>query len=369
MSHAAARVERAVVTVWDARWASVATRNPEADGTFYYSVSTTGIYCRPSCAARLARPEHVRFHQTRREAEQAGFRPCKRCKPDQTSEKDRQATMISKACRLIEQSEQMISLERLAEEARLSSSYFHRLFKAVTGLTPRQYAAAHRAKRVRLTLERSRTVTEAIYEAGYNSNGRFYETSKDILGMTPSSFRSGGEGVTIRFAIAECFLGSILVAKSEQGICAILFGDDPDALIRDLQERFPRAHMIGGDATFDRLVSRVVGFVEAPAIGLDLPLDIRGTAFQQRVWQALQRIPSGKRMNYTDIAIAIGAPKSARAVARACGANALAVAVPCHRVVRRDGRLSGYRWGIARKRALLERERGHDGRREEQSES
>jgi len=357
MSHAAPRVERAAATERDARWASVATRNPEADGTFYYSVSTTGVYCRPSCAARLARPEHVRFHQTRREAEQAGFRPCKRCKPDQSSEKDRQAAMISKVCRLIEQSEQMIGLERLAEEAQLSASHFHRLFKAVTGVTPRQYAVVHRAKRVRLTLERSRTVTEAIYEAGYNSNGRFYETSNDILGMTPSSFRTGGEGVTIRFAVGECSLGSILVAQSEQGICAILLGDDPNALIRDLQNRFPRAHMIGGDATFERLVSRVVGFVEAPAIGLDLPLDIRGTAFQRRVWQALQRIPSGERMNYTDIAIAIGAPKSVRAVARACGANALAVAIPCHRVVRRDGSLSGYRWGIARKRALLERDR------------
>lgn len=357
MNNPAKGVGRAAATEQDARWASVVDRNPEADGTFYYSVSTTGVYCRPSCAARLARPEHVRFHLTCREAEQAGFRPCKRCKPDQTSARDRRATMVSKACRLIEQSDELPRLGQLAEEAELSASHFHRLFKAATGVTPRQYAAAHRAKRVRLTLERTRTVTEAIYDAGYHSNGRFYETSNDILGMTPSSFRTGGEGVTIRFAVGECSLGSILVAQSARGICAILLGDDPEALIRDLQNRFPRATVIGADADFERLVSRVVGFVEAPAIGLDLPLDIRGTAFQRRVWQALRRIPSGARVSYTDIAISIGAPKSVRAVARACGANALAVAIPCHRVVRHDGALSGYRWGIARKRALLERER------------
>jgi AraC family transcriptional regulator of adaptative response/methylated-DNA-[protein]-cysteine methyltransferase len=230
------------------------------------------------------------------------------------------------------------------------------VFKAITGLTPKEYAAANRENRLRSKLGKSGTVTEAIYDAGYNSNGRFYETSNDVLGMTPSNYRAGGASTEIRFAVGECSLGSILVAKSERGICAILLGDDPDALTRDLQDQFPQANLIGGDAEFEQLVSKVVGFVEAPALGLDLPLDVRGTAFQQRVWQALQKIPAGSTASYSDIAKRIGLPKSVRAVAQACGANALAVAIPCHRVVRNNGALSGYRWGVERKRALLERE-------------
>jgi AraC family transcriptional regulator, regulatory protein of adaptative response / methylated-DNA-[protein]-cysteine methyltransferase len=340
----------------DARWASVVVRDPKADGKFYYSVKTTGVYCRPSCAARLAKPENVQFHATRKDAETAGFRPCKRCKPDQPSAVEQHAVMIAAACRFIGESEEAPSLEQLATQAGLSTYHFHRVFKAITGLTPKKYAAAKRAKRVRSTLNRSSTVTEAIYDAGYNSNGRFYATSNEVLGMTPSNYRAGGASTEIRFAVGECSLGSILVAKSERGICAILLGDDPDALARDLQDRFPQANLIGGDAKFEQLVSTVVGFVEAPALGLDLPLDIRGTAFQQRVWQALQRIPAGSTASYTDIAKHIGFPKSVRAVAQACGANALAVAIPCHRVVRNDGALSGYRWGVDRKRALLKRE-------------
>lgn len=356
MSSSAKNAHRAAATEHDARWASVVARDPQADGTFYYSVKTTGVYCRPSCVARLARPEHVRFHATCRDAEQAGFRPCKRCKPDQASPAEQHAATIAGACRLIEKSEAVPSLEQLACHAGLSTSHFHRVFEALTGLTPKKYAAAHRTKRVRSTLDRSRTVTEAIYKAGYNSNGRFYATSSTVLGMTPSSYRAGGARTDIRFAVGECSLGSILVAKSKRGVCAILLGEDPDELTRDLQNRFPRANLIGGDARFERLVSQVVGFVEAPARGLALPLDIRGTAFQQRVWQALQNIPAGSTASYTDIAHRIGSPKSVRAVARACWANALAVAIPCHRVVRNDGALSGYRWGVERKRALLERE-------------
>lgn len=228
--------------------------------------------------------------------------------------------------------------------------------KAVTGLTPRAYAAAHRAKRVRAELARRGTVTEAIYGAGYNSNGRFYEKSNQVLGMTPTNYRAGGANTEIRFAIGECSLGSILVAQSERGVCAILLGDDPDNLARDLQDQFPRADVIGGDAGFEQLVAKIVGFVEAPRLGLDLPLDVRGTAFQQRVWQALREIPVGETVSYTDIANRIGAPKSVRAVAQACAANALAVAIPCHRVVRNDGGLSGYRFGVERKRELLEKE-------------
>lgn len=346
----------AAATEGDPRWASVVARDPGADGTFYYSVKTTGVYCHPSCAARRARPENVRFHTTREEAEKAGLRPCKRCKPNQLSLVKQYAAKVTKACRLIEESEKAPSLEELANHAGMSTYHFHRVFKTITGLTPREYAVAHRAKRVRNELGRSGTVTEAIYDAGYSSNGRFYETSNEVLGMTPSNYRAGGASTEIRFAVGECSLGSILVAQSERGVCAILLGDDPGKLVRDLQDRFPRANLIGGDAEFERLVSKVVGFIEAPALGLDLPLDIRGTAFQQRVWQALREIPAGSTASYADIADRIGAPNSVRAVAQACAANALAVAIPCHRVVRNDGALSGYRWGVDRKRALLKRE-------------
>jgi AraC family transcriptional regulator of adaptative response/methylated-DNA-[protein]-cysteine methyltransferase len=238
----------------------------------------------------------------------------------------------------------------------MSRFHFHRVFKAATGLTPKAYAAARRSERVRDELKRSGTVTEAIYGAGFNSNGRFYAASTQMLGMTPTKFRSGGVGTAIRFAVGECSLGSILVAATDKGVCAISLGDDPDALVRDLQDRFPKAQLIGADADFERLVARVVGLIEAPGLGLDLPLDVRGTAFQQRVWQELRAIPPGETTTYTDIARRIGVPQSVRAVAGACAANAIAVAIPCHRVVRKDGSLSGYRWGVERKQALIDRE-------------
>ncbi|MGH9583674.1 MAG: bifunctional DNA-binding transcriptional regulator/O6-methylguanine-DNA methyltransferase Ada [Bryobacteraceae bacterium] len=351
-----ANLQLAVATKSDPRWPFVAARDANADGKFYYSVKTTGVYCRPSCAARLARPENVQFHATCEEAEKAGFRPCKRCKPNEASLLEEHSRKIASVCRLIENSEQQPGLEELARHAGLSAWHFHRLFKAATGLTPKEFANAHRHSRVREKLKTTNSVTAAIYDAGYNSNGRFYETSNRVLGMTPSSYRAGGSRADIRFAVGECSLGSILVAKSGRGICAILLGDDPDALTRDLQDRFPRANFIAGDSDFEALVAEVVGFVEAPGTDLDLPLDIRGTAFQQRVWRALQSIPPGATASYTDIARLIGSPKSVRAVAQACAANHLAVAIPCHRVVRNDGALSGYRWGVERKRTLLEQE-------------
>src|SRR6266852_4450035 len=344
----------ATITETDPRWAAVVARDPKAN--FFYSVKTTGVYCRPCCAARLARPENVQFYRTCQDAEKAGFRPCKRCKPNQASLVEQHAEKIASACRLIESSETPPSLELLAQHVDLSAYYFHRVFKATMGLTPKEYAAARRDKLVRKTLGKSDTVTDAIYDAGYNSNSRFYETSNQVLGMTPSNYRAGGSQTNIRFAVGECSLGSILVAQSDRGICAIFLGDDPDSLARDLQDQFPKANLIGGDAGFERLVARVVGFVEAPALGLDLPLDVRGTAFQQRVWQSLRNISAGSTASYTDVAKLIGSPNSVRAIAQACGANALAVAIPCHRVVRYDGALSGYRWGVERKRALLERE-------------
>jgi AraC family transcriptional regulator of adaptative response/methylated-DNA-[protein]-cysteine methyltransferase len=343
-------------TELDLRWARVKARDASADGDFFYSVATTGVYCRPSCAARPANPKNVAFHATTAEAEAAGFRACLRCKPDQPPKAQRDAALVARICREIEAAEEPPALEVLAQSAGLSPHHFHRMFKTVTGVTPRDYAAAHRATRVREGLTGEGTVTEAIYDAGFNSAGRFYEQSGALLGMTPKDYRAGGPGAEIRFAVGQCSLGAILVARSDKGVCAILLDDDPEALVRDLQDRFPKARLIGGDSDFEALVARVVGFVEAPNLGLDLPLDVRGTAFQQRVWQALRDIPAGTTATYLQVAKAIGSPKAVRAVAGACAANALAVAIPCHRVVRNDGSLSGYRWGVERKAALLSRE-------------
>ena len=346
----------AAATASDPRWAAVAARDASADGRFFYAVRTTGVYCRPSCAARPARPENVEFHDTAADAQRAGFRPCKRCRPDEAPLAEQQAARIAALCRFIEQAEQEPTLDELAQRAGFSAWHPPRLFKRVPGPTPKPNAAAPRAQRVRRGLDEAESVTEAIYDAGYNSNGRFYEESNQVLGMTPTAWRRGGSDMQIRFAIGQCSLGAILVAHSGRGVCAILIGDDPQALVQDLQDRFAQAQLIGGDAEFEQLVAQVVGFVEAPQLGLDLPLDVRGTAFQQRVWQALREIPAGRTASYGEIAKRIGAPGSVRAVAQACGANALAVAIPCHRVVRNDGALSGYRWGVERKRALLERE-------------
>ncbi|WP_284945933.1 bifunctional DNA-binding transcriptional regulator/O6-methylguanine-DNA methyltransferase Ada [Acidisoma cladoniae] len=343
-------------TAYDPRWAAVVARDRMADGRFFYSVRTTGVYCRPSCAARLANPKNVRFHESVAQAEAAGFRPCKRCKPDQPPLDQQHAALVADACRAIETAETMPGLAHVAAGSGLSPHHFHRVFKAVTGLTPRAYAAAHRAKRVRVSLIETMRVTDAVYDAGFGSGSRFYDTADAILGMTPTRYRNGGADTVIRFAVGESSLGPILVAASDKGVCVILMGDDPDALVRDLQDRFRKARFIGADAEFEAIVAKVVGFVEAPRLGLDLPLDMRGTAFQQRVWQALTAVPAGSTASYADIAHAIGTPKAVRAVAQACGANALAVAIPCHRVVRRDGALSGYRWGVERKRALLDRE-------------
>src|SRR6266436_419892 len=341
----------------DANWSAVERRDRAADGTFVYSVRTTGVYCRPSCAARLPRRDNVAFYKTCADAERAGFRPCKRCRPNAPALVDVHAGAVARACRLIEEAEEAPSLDTLARAAGMSRFHFHRVFKAVTGVTPKAYAAGHRGKRVREELSSGESVTQAIYGAGFNSNGRFYAAAPDLLGMTPTQFRAGGSGRVIRFAVGQCSLGAILVAATDKGVCAIEFDDDPDALVRSLQDRFPNARLVGGDERFAQLVAKVVGFIEAPAQGLDLPLDIRGTAFQQRVWTAIRDIPAGSTASYREIAERIGAPKAVRAVAQACASNDIAVAIPCHRVVRMDGSTSGYRWGVARKRALLAREK------------
>jgi AraC family transcriptional regulator of adaptative response/methylated-DNA-[protein]-cysteine methyltransferase len=350
------QIEERAATENDPRWAQVVARDRSADGTFWYSVQTTGIYCRPSCPSRTANPKNVALHDDLLSARATGFRACKRCNPDGASQDTQHAALVAKACRLIEQSEEPIPLECLAKTIGLSASYFHRLFKATTGLTPKNYAAANRASRVREGLAKGHSVTEAIYDAGFNSSGRFYEKSNEMLGMTPTRYREGGMNEEIKFAIGQSSLGAILVASSAKGVVAILIDDDPNKLACDLQDRFPKARLVGGDRDYEKLVAQVVGLVEAPGIGLNLPLDVRGTAFQQRVWQALQEIPVGKTTSYSDIAAQIGLPNGARAVAGACAANNIAVAIPCHRVVRSDGSLSGYAWGVERKKRLLDAE-------------
>ena len=342
----------------EARWAAVQRRDRDADGQFYYSVRSTGVYCRPSCPSRGALRANVAFHASPLDAEAAGFRACLRCRPDQPPLAQRQAAAVAQACRLIDEVQDAPDLDSLAQAVGMSRFHFHRVFKAHTGVTPKAYAAARRGARLQQGLGSAPSVTEALYEAGFGSSGRFYDASTGLLGMTPGRYRAGGQGETIRFAVAQCSLGAILVASTERGICAILIGDEPEPLVRDLEARFPQAELRGAEAEFERAVAQVIGFVEAPRLGLDLPLDVRGTAFQRRVWEALRAIPAGVTVSYAELAARIGMPSGARAVASACAANPVAVAIPCHRVVRSGGGLSGYRWGIERKRVLLEREAG-----------
>ncbi len=341
----------------DERYAAVRRRDRSQDGAFFYGVRTTGVYCRPSCAARPARRENVSFHPTCDAAERAGFRACKRCRPNEASQERRQAETVRRACRLIDAAEETPALADIARQVGVSPFHFHRLFKQATGVTPKAYAAARRAARLRDGLGTAESVTHALYDAGFGAPSRFYEGAPGRLGMTPGAYRRGGTGEAIRFAVGQCSLGAILVAATGKGICAITFGEDPDALVRGLQDQFPKADLIGGDPAFEATVARVVGLVETPGQLFDLPLDIRGTAFQQRVWQALRALPAGVTASYRDIAAAVGAPTAVRAVAQACAAHTLAVALPCHRVVRADGARSGYRWGVDRKAALLRRER------------
>jgi AraC family transcriptional regulator, regulatory protein of adaptative response / methylated-DNA-[protein]-cysteine methyltransferase len=342
----------------DPRWAQLVARDASADGQFFYSVKTTGVYCRPSCGARTPLPKNVAFHDSIAHAIEAGFRACKRCKPGDAPLAVQHAQRIAEACRQIQSAQTMPTLSELAKAAGMSAFYFHRLFKSITGVTPKAFALAEQSQRMRKALVPELSVTDAIYDAGFSSGARFYEKSKQMLGMSATRYRQGGVQEQIRFAIGACSLGAILVAQSAQGVCAILLGDAPEPLLQNLQERFPKAQLIGADADFEALVAEVVGLVEAPQIGLQLPLDVRGSAFQQRVWQALRTIPVGVRLSYSELAQRIGQPKAVRAVASACAANNIAVAIPCHRIVRGDGSLSGYAWGVQRKQQLLAREQG-----------
>lgn len=340
------------------RWEAVRIRDKAADGQFYYAVRTTGVFCRPSCPARLALRQNVSFHASPADARRAGFRPCKRCRPEDDRSETAAADGIRRACRLIDEADEQPTLAALARTAGLSRFHFHRRFKAALGVTPKQYAAMVRARRLEVELRQSPTVTDAIYGAGYNSSSRFYEESGAVLGMTATAFRGRGEGEVIAFALGHSSLGLVLVATTEKGVCAIILGDSEGDLVADLRHRFARAEIRGPEPCLREALAKVIGLVEQPASGLDLPLDIRGTAFQAQVWAALRRIPPGTTASYQEIARRIGRPTAARAVAKACADNALAIAVPCHRVVRTDGGLSGYRWGIERKREILRREGG-----------
>lgn len=352
-----ASVPTALRTEDDPRWSILVSRAAKADADFFYGVVTTGVYCGPRSPTKLPRPENVVFFDTAAQAEAAGFRPSKRAESDQQAVAAKHAGVVADACRLIDSSDSVPNLGDLAEQAGMSTFHFHRVFKKFTGLTPKAYSAASLRSRVRDQLTQSETITQALYDAGYNSNSRFYEASRKMLGMKPTEYRAGGANLDIKFALGESSLGAILVAQSARGICAISLGDDPNILVESFQDQFPNANLIGGDSEFESLVAQVVGFIESPDVGLALPLDIRGTVFQERVWQALREIPVGTTATYTEIANRIGMPSAVRAVANACGSNKLAVAIPCHRVVRSDGSLSGYRWGVERKRILLDKEK------------
>ena len=338
------------------RWQALDQRDVQADGTFVYGVTTTGIYCRPTCPSRRPNRANVRYFENWQMAEHHGFRPCRRCNPRDRSALDASIERVLRACAMIEESEREPSLNELAEKAGLSPYHFHRIFRKTVGITPKQYAMELRLRRMRKNLRESMTITESIYESGYASNSRFYETAAQTLGMKPAAYRKGGKGTSIRYGIVRSSLGWLLVAATGHGICRIDLDDTPETLHDRLRAAFPAAEFLENDPEFRATVNRTLAFLEEPGQGLALPLDIQGTAFQRRVWAALQDVPAGSTVSYSELAQRIGRPKAARAVAQACAANSLAVAIPCHRVVRRDGGPGGYRWGLDRKKTLLQRE-------------
>jgi AraC family transcriptional regulator, regulatory protein of adaptative response / methylated-DNA-[protein]-cysteine methyltransferase len=338
------------------RWQAVVRRDAQADGEFVYAVRTTGVYCRPSCPSRTARRQNVSFFESGDLAAAAGYRPCKRCRPDAPSQQHTRNTLVRQACQTIECSSSTPTLAQLAQQAGLSPCHFHRIFKAATGLTPKAFHQAVLARRLADSLQTASSVTAALYDAGFNSTGRFYATAPDLLGMSPGSYRKGGAGEHIRFTVEPCSLGWVVVAATRKGICAIAFGDASQVLVEGLRARFPQAQFEPADDEFQRWIARVLAYIEQPRGLLDLPLDVQGTIFQRRVWQMLQAIPAGQTASYGEIAARLGQPNAYRAVAHACASNPVAVAIPCHRAVRANGALSGYRWGIARKAELLRRE-------------
>jgi AraC family transcriptional regulator of adaptative response/methylated-DNA-[protein]-cysteine methyltransferase len=342
-------------------WGALERRDAGTTGRFFYGVRTTGVYCRPGCTSRLPLRRNTVFFETQAEAEAAGLRPCKRCRPTDGSSAARHMAAVEKACALLRNSETVPSLAELADAAGISPFHFHRVFKQITGVTPRDYARTRQLGRLADKLETGQPVTEAIYASGFGSSSRAYESAGAGLGMTPGARRHGGAGQRIRFATVDTPLGWALVAATERGICMTALADDREALEKNLRQRFPAAEITADEAGLKDWADQVVRFITAPDSNLDLPLDIQGTAFQARVWRALQKIPLGKTATYTEIAAVLGQPKAVRAVAQACAANKLALIVPCHRVIRSDGHLGGYRWGLERKRSLLSREQAAAG--------
>jgi AraC family transcriptional regulator of adaptative response/methylated-DNA-[protein]-cysteine methyltransferase len=331
----------------------VSGRDRAMDGVFFYAVRTTGVYCRPSCPARRPRPENVVFFRTRTGAERAGFRPCKRCKPETGSHTDANSEIVEKVCRYIDtHPDQPATLETLSRAIGLSPFHLHRTFKALTGITPRAYADSRRLESLKAGLREGHSVTRSLYDAGYGSSSRLYERASAQLGMTPSRYRKQGSGVTIRYSIAETPIGRLLLAATARGICSIQFGDSDTTLEGALRKEYPQAEIVRTDKQLTGWVRAVRNRIRGENTA-SLPLDIRATAFQRLVWEQLRAIPSGVTRSYSEIAKRIGKPRAARAVARACATNPVAVAIPCHRVVREDGALGGYRWGIQRKRKLL----------------
>jgi AraC family transcriptional regulator, regulatory protein of adaptative response / methylated-DNA-[protein]-cysteine methyltransferase len=340
----------------DDAWAAVLSRDPLADGQFVYAVSSTGIYCRPVCPSRRPRRKNVAFFPDPVAAESAGFRPCRRCRPEQSGISPTTACVERARAYLVAHLDESVTLEELGRAAYMSPFHLQRSFKRLLGVTPREYVRARRAERLKERLRAGDTVSRATYEAGFSSGSRVYERSNVELGMTPATYRRGGEGEQIRYSVVPFSLGWLLVALTHRGVCAVAMGDTSSELEAGLRREYPRAVLKRAD-DFEVWVSSMVDFAEGATAHLELPLDLRTTAFQQRVWKTLQEIPVGETRSYGEIAAAIGLPAGARAVAQACASNRIALAIPCHRVVRGDGEPGGYRWGADRKRKLLERER------------
>ncbi|MGA2881724.1 MAG: bifunctional DNA-binding transcriptional regulator/O6-methylguanine-DNA methyltransferase Ada [Bryobacteraceae bacterium] len=339
-------------------WNAVAARDRAMDGVFFYAVMSTGIYCRPSCPSKRPRRENVVFFRAREAAERAGFRACKRCKPDSGYQRDPNAQIVENVCRYIDtHPDEPVTLEALGRVLGISPFYLQRTFKTLTGITPRAYADSRRLSSLKAGLREGHSVTRSLYDAGYGSSSRLYERASSQLGMTPSRYRKQGSGVTIQYAIASTRIGNMLLAATERGICSIRFGDSVADLERELHTEYPKAEIARSDRKLGEQVKAVRAIIQGESTA-SLPLDIQATAFQRRVWQALQAIPRGTTKSYSNIAADIGQPKAARAVARACATNPVAVAIPCHRVVREDGSMGGYRWGVERKKKLLALEAG-----------
>ena len=339
------------------KWQAVLARDSEFDGMFVYAVGSTGIYCRPSCPSRRPRREVVQFFDRPALAEDAGYRPCRRCHPDQAERPEPNLALMQAICRYIDENpEHPPTLDDLAERFHLSPYHLQRTFKRIIGVTPKQYAAAQRSQRLRTALKAGNTATVAIYDAGYGSSSSAYGEAGTYLGMTPDRFRRGGANEAIDYTITPCPLGKLLVAATANGICAVHLGDSETELESTLAEEFPAAKRLRGDRRLQQWVAPIADYLDGARPHLDLPLDIQATAFQRQVWTALQAIPYGSTRSYSDVATAIGQPTAARAVANACASNPAALVIPCHRVVREDGGLGGYRWGIQRKETLLAQE-------------